>query len=229
MHDRTLPRSSPPCPEPIAARIAFALAATALATPAAAHHPLGGDAPDSVVHGLLSGIGHPIIGLDHLAFLLGAALLAAFHGPRSAGATVAYAVLFAAAGAFGTLGRTVTPGLAAIEMLVAATLVTVGVASMIGRRPGSRPTAFVVAIAGAIHGYAFGEAIVGAQTAPLLAYLAGLAATQGALLVLAFVAGRWVVRELPGRVRVATLATAVATTAVGIAFAARAAADMIAG
>ena len=38
------------------------------ASPAAAHHPMGGTPPSTFVEGLLSGFGHPVIGPDHLAF-----------------------------------------------------------------------------------------------------------------------------------------------------------------
>ena len=34
-----------------------------------AHHPLGGAAPETMLHGFLSGVGHPLIGFDHLAFV----------------------------------------------------------------------------------------------------------------------------------------------------------------
>ena len=32
-----------------------------------------------MLHGLLSGIGHPIIGFDHLAFVIAVGLIAAFN------------------------------------------------------------------------------------------------------------------------------------------------------
>src|SRR5262249_57584778 len=38
--------------------------------PAFAHHMMGGRTPSTFMEGLLSGLGHPVIGLDHLAFLL---------------------------------------------------------------------------------------------------------------------------------------------------------------
>ena len=36
---------------------------------ALAHHPLGGMPMETFVHGALSGIGHPILGFDHLFFV----------------------------------------------------------------------------------------------------------------------------------------------------------------
>jgi urease accessory protein len=43
----------------------FATAGTAYA-----HHLMGGKTPSTFTEGILSGIGHPIIGPDHLAFLV---------------------------------------------------------------------------------------------------------------------------------------------------------------
>src|SRR5262249_6870380 len=40
------------------------------AFPAFAHHMMGGRTPSTFMEGLLSGLGHPVIGLDHLAFLI---------------------------------------------------------------------------------------------------------------------------------------------------------------
>ena len=47
--------------------VVTALLVLMVAVPAYAHHPMGGVTPSSFGEGLLSGIGHPIIGLDHLA------------------------------------------------------------------------------------------------------------------------------------------------------------------
>lgn len=49
-------------------------------TPALAHHPFGGQTPTNAIQGFLSGMGHPVIGLDHLAFVITAGLLAAVMG-----------------------------------------------------------------------------------------------------------------------------------------------------
>ncbi|MEM6596564.1 MAG: HupE/UreJ family protein [Cyanobacteria bacterium P01_D01_bin.36] len=52
------------------------IAIALLATPAFAHHPFGGEAPKTIAKGLLSGIGHPVIGLDHIVFVIAVGLLA---------------------------------------------------------------------------------------------------------------------------------------------------------
>ena len=61
----------------IAAAITLASAGTAFA-----HHPLGGMTPQNFMQGFLSGIGHPVIGFDHLAFVVAVGLIAAFHANR---------------------------------------------------------------------------------------------------------------------------------------------------
>ena len=38
--------------------------------PASAHHAMGGKTPTTFAEGMLSGLGHPVIGADHLAFLI---------------------------------------------------------------------------------------------------------------------------------------------------------------
>jgi hypothetical protein len=59
------------------ARTAFsALLVLSATAGASAHHPMGGTTPQTLWHGLLSGFGHPVIGLDHLAFVVAMGLLA---------------------------------------------------------------------------------------------------------------------------------------------------------
>ena len=40
-----------------------------------AHHPLAGQKMETFFHGLLSGFGHPILGFDHLFFIIGVGIL----------------------------------------------------------------------------------------------------------------------------------------------------------
>ena len=50
---------------------ALALALTvATVLSAQAHHVMGGRTPETFMQGLLSGLAHPVIGLDHLAFIV---------------------------------------------------------------------------------------------------------------------------------------------------------------
>ena len=149
------------------------LTAALLATPALAHHPMGGETPQTFWHGLLSGIGHPVIGIDHLAFIVAVGLAAAFAPRRFitplafVGATIAGCLL--------TVGGIALP---LVEFVVTGSVVLVGALVLSGRKVPGLAYAVLFAVAGLFHGWAYGEAIVGAETTPLLAYLGGFALTQ---------------------------------------------------
>lgn len=161
-------------------RFAILTLALLAPVPALAHHPMGGAIPQTAWHGLLSGIGHPVIGFDHLAFLVAAGLLAAMLPWRGAVLAVGAFVL---AGAAGTALHLAGIGLGPVELLVAATSIVAGLVLLRGvpgpMRPGLVATGF--ALAGLFHGHAFAEAVVGAEATPILAYLVGLALAQGAI------------------------------------------------
>ena len=61
------------------------IALVALASPAFAHHPLGGALTGSGFEGLMSGFGHPILGPDHFVFVVAAGLLAIALGSFKVG------------------------------------------------------------------------------------------------------------------------------------------------
>jgi urease accessory protein len=146
------------------------------AAPAAAHHPMGGTTPSTFMEGLLSGFGHPVIGPDHLAFILALGILAALI---PSGFTAISA--FVAGSLYGVLVHAAAITIPLSEALVAATLIGLGLVFLTGRGMKLGGWPIVLAIAGLLHGYAYGEAIVGAESTPLMAYLVGLALVQFAL------------------------------------------------
>jgi urease accessory protein len=156
--------------------LAFAL----LAPPALAHHPLGGATPASFTDGFLSGIGHPMLGIDHFAFIAAMGLIAAMSG-RLFVAPVAF-LLAAGAGVLLTAAGVALPF---TEIAVAGTATLAGALVLARRVPGLAASLALFAVAGLFHGLAFGEAIVGAETTPLVAYLAGLGLTQYGIAVAA--------------------------------------------
>ena len=144
--------------------------------PALAHHPMGGTVPATAWEGFASGIGHPVIGPDHLAFLLAAGLLAAALPARRG----VLAILgFLAAGFLGSLAHVAGIGFGPVEALVALSVAVAGAALLRGTPGALLPAGF--ALAGLFHGHAFAEAIIGAEATPLVAYLAGLALVQAAI------------------------------------------------
>jgi urease accessory protein len=164
--------------------IAAALVA-ASAVPALAHHMEGGSLPDSFSAGLLSGIGHPIIGLDHFAFIAGVGIASAFL-PRGIFAILAFILATLAGCAIHLTGAT----LPLPEIIIAASVLIVGGLIMTGRALPAIAAMAIFAIAGLFHGYAYGEAIFGAEQTPLIAYLLGFAVIQTAIAVIAMSVAR---------------------------------------
>jgi urease accessory protein len=154
-------------------------------SPAFAHHVMGGKLPETFMQGLLSGLGHPVIGLDHFGAIVGVGILAAVAG-RGAGQVV----IFSAAMIGGVavhLGKLDIP---ASELLVGVSTLAIGVLVLVRRSIGPEVAAGLFAIAGLLHGYALGESIVGAEASPLVAYLAGLLVIQTLIGVAAYVVTR---------------------------------------
>lgn len=149
-------------------------------SPAFAHHAMGGMTPQTFGQGLLSGLAHPVIGLDHLAFLVVAMLLASvLHGS----ARFLVPLAFIGATVAGTVLHLGAANIPMSETLVALSVVIGGVLALTRSHPGAFALSAIFAVSGILHGYAYGESIVGAETTPLLAYLAGFAAIQYALII----------------------------------------------
>ncbi len=156
--------------------VALTLAGLAAATPALAHHPMGGMTPATLAQGLLSGLGHPVIGLDHLAALVGVGLVASRF---ARGLTLP--AFWMAAMAAGVGLHLMSASLPYAETLVALSVVAIGLATTIRTTLPYALIAALFAAGGAVHGYALGEAIIGAEATPLAAYLVGLVAVQTVL------------------------------------------------
>jgi urease accessory protein len=141
--------------------------------PALAHHAMGGSMPSNFFEGFLSGLAHPLIGLDHLAFVVAIGLLAVGQA-RGTLLPVGF-VLAAMAGTGIHLLRFDLP---ATEIAIAISVIAFGAMLILQQRPNWWVTAILAAMAGLFHGYAYGEAIVGAQMSPLFAYLLGFTLIQ---------------------------------------------------
>ncbi len=144
-----------------------------LPTLAFAHHPMGGMTPSTFGEGFLSGIGHPIIGIDHLAFVVLVGLAAAFLTARYLAP-----LAFIAGTIVGCLIITQGIVLPYAELVITGSVVLLGGLVMSGRQIPSALYVPIFAVAGIFHGGAYGEAIIGAEPTPLFAYLAGFALVQ---------------------------------------------------
>lgn len=145
--------------------------------PALAHHPFGmaEGAELNGWQGLLSGIGHPLLGPDHLLFLVALAFVG-LKRPK------AWALPLLAVGLAGSgLAQLVSlpPAMTGwAEALTALSLALEGLVAL-----SVLPSAWLLPLFG-LHGFLLGGMMVGAEPTPLLAYFAGLMLGQGALLLL---------------------------------------------
>lgn len=153
--------------------LASAFLLMASGAPAFAHHMMGGALPASFQDGLLSGLGHPVIGLDHFAFIIGLGVASAFL--RRGFVPIAAFILATIAGCALHLKGVTLP---AAEILIAASVLLAGAAIMSGRGLSAALATLIFAVSGLFHGYAYGESIFGAEETPLTAYLIGFAAIQ---------------------------------------------------
>jgi urease accessory protein len=150
-----------------------------------AHHFMGNELPRTFTEGFLSGLGHPIIGLDHAAFIVAAGFVLAL-APRGIWGLPAI-VLGTLVGASLHLSGLVLPG---TEIGIALSVIVIG-AVVMARRP--IPLGWLaggLAVAGVLHGYAYAESIFGAEPAPLAAYLAGFSLIELGLAGAAFLLHR---------------------------------------
>ena len=150
----------------------------ATAGTASAHHLMGGKTPSTFAEGILSGIGHPVIGPDHLAFL--AALGIAVGVSR---VSFVNPFVFLVAMACGVAAHVAAVNIPAAEFIVAVSVLLAGVLLALDRRIPATGWMAIFAAAGFFHGYAYGESIYGAETTPLAAYLVGLVAVQTVLVL----------------------------------------------
>jgi len=154
------------------------IATLSLTDPAAAHHVMGGRLPATFVEGLLSGLGHPVIGLDHLAFLVAAGIAIGVGG-----SSLMMPALFVVASAIGVALHVQAVTIPATELMVAASVIAAGAMIARGVALGAFAWAALLVLAGLFHGYAYGESIFGAEASPLAAYLIGLVVIQAALAI----------------------------------------------
>lgn len=146
------------------------------ANPAFAHHPMGGRTPSNFFEGFLSGLGHPLIGIDHLAFLIAVGVVVGV-----AGLNLVLPLVFVGMSAVGVLMHVKGLNIPAVEVLVAGSVILVGAMLAYGARIMPLAWGALFALAGLFHGYAYGEAVAAAEATPIGAYLLGLVIVQSAI------------------------------------------------
>ena len=168
------------------ASVLFGIGCLLNAAPALAHHPNGGEIPSNFVEGFLSGIGHPVVGIDHLVFVIAIGLLAALSSRLGMVIPTAFVV----ATALGTVIHLQSVDLPAAELVISASVLVMGILLAKEKQVNLSIVAVLSAVAGIFHGYAYGESIVGAETTALGAYLFGFCAIQLVISAIAFYIGK---------------------------------------
>lgn len=155
-------------------------------TPALAHHGMDGAMATTFLQGLLSGLAHPLIGFDHFAFIVAVGLLSALQQRG-----LLLPISFSVAAMVGTALHLAGLPLPGVEWLVSGSVLFIGLILALPHHLNATTLAGLAAIAGLCHGYAYGEAIFGAEMAPLLAYLIGFTGIQLVVIFAAFGVGHW--------------------------------------
>lgn len=142
------------------------------ALPAQAHHliDLGAMAP-TPLNGLLSGLAHPVIGPDHLLFLLSLTLVA-LRRP------LIWVVTLLGVGLLGSAAGLLWPAAPAADVLVSLSLVVEALVIL------ERLPAALLLPSMALHGYVLSAAVLGWTSMPIVSYLLGLLVSQLVLLLL---------------------------------------------
>jgi urease accessory protein len=138
--------------------------------PAQAHHAMElFHLQPTPFNGLVSGLLHPVLGPDHLLFLLALSLV----GLRQ---RASWMLGLLVVGLLGSWAGLVLPGLPGAESMVALSLAVVALV-LLDRLP-----APWLLPAFALHGYVLSASVLGWSTMPVAGYLLGLAISQGLLL-----------------------------------------------
>jgi urease accessory protein len=160
---------------------AVSMALLLSATPAFAHHPLGGRAPASFFEGFLSGLAHPVIGPDHFAFIVAVGLFAAIKRQG-----IAIPIAFLATAMVGTSIHLASVSIPGVELIISGSILLFGILLSRQESPNTYIVAALAGLFGLFHGYAYGEAISGAGMTPIVAYLAGFTIIQTVISLAAY-------------------------------------------
>lgn len=160
-----------PTPKPLFARHSGVLAVILFWTEAAFAHVQKGEAA-----GFLTGLKHPVSGLDHVLAMVAVGLWGAQLGaPAVWVLPVAFPMVMAFGGMLGLMGVPL-PG---IEYGIAASAILLGIAVLLELRPPLAIAAFVVAVFAIFHGHAHGTELPPGQSG--LLYSMGFVIATGCL------------------------------------------------
>ncbi len=161
--------------------------------PASAHHLMGLlQLKPGPLAGIISGLGHPVLGPDHLLFLLSLGLVGLQQPRRWLLGLLATGLAASGLGLW-------LPGLPGAEALVALSLVAVGLV-LTNRLP-----RWILLPAYALHGYVLSASVLGWEATPVAFYLLGLLISQALVLTAAVtLVRRWASQLSPSDLKLAS-------------------------
>lgn len=196
-----------------------AIAFLGFARQAMAHHAIGGNTPANFFEGFTSGLAHPIIGLDHFAFVVAIGAIAAVVDRG-----IYIPIVFILATLLGTGIHLQAINLPFPEIIISASVVLFGILLALRNIRVNPPKfygivlAALAIVAGIFHGYAYGESIVGAQMTPLVAYLAGFAIIQSLVATTIWAISQVILEKFSDRAFPVTRSLGLAISTIGVIF-----------
>lgn len=176
------------------------------------HHAMDGRVPATFAEGLLSGLGHPVIGIDHLVAVVAVGLIASLSQYRVRLIAAFFVSMLCGVGLH--VSRLDVP---LSEVGIALSLVAFGWLLLRASVAPAVLSILVLAAAGALHGYAYGESIVGAEPTPLGAYLLGLVVVQATIALGIGYSARVIYRQCPARSESLSIASGALVALLGVA------------
>lgn len=134
------------------------------------------EVPQTFTEGFIQGVGVPVIGIYHLAAMIGIGILV---GIAARGAVPVLA--FGAAAIVGVAYQLSPYDLPADDAFVALTTMIIGLLILLRKPISPRVASGMFAVAGLVHGYSLGAVVANAGAVPVLAYVTGLLIVQTAI------------------------------------------------
>ena len=116
------------------------------ASPALAHHPLAGAKMETFMHGMLSGVGHPLLGFDHLFFVALVGIVGMYTARH-----YSVPLAFISAMLIGTLFSSFGFAIPATEIMIIISLLALGGIVAAGRKINLKSAMILFAITGLFH------------------------------------------------------------------------------
>ena len=155
-----------------------------------------------------------MIGLDHFAFVVAVGLLAVMRKKLG----IIIPIAFTLATALGTIIHLQSIDLPIPEVMIALSVLTIGIALAVQKDFNLILLIILSGIAGVFHGFAYGEAIFGAEMTPLGAYLFGFMSIQLVVSAIAFYVGRVTLSKVASNTSLALRLAGSAIAGIGITF-----------